>query len=335
MEGTFRNNDKRLHLYDFPMFSIFLDGAVDTKLFSPFLHKNKKEMQDIFLQAEKEIRLMGFPSMHANTVLSNLDPNVLGNAYGSTRAPKGERRQRFMNLSLKLVLESLVDDSHKKYLIETIVHEWSHLWMFNHGKNFYKAVEEYHEALTQSNMGNYINNNFKNKEMVEDIYKGMLVIQKNLMRRPTVNRQQVGFAVYELIRDQVGRYYRSNSNLISNDEIIMLAKQLGRVLLDSDPQELRSEFDKYNVANSLDEFIEYKLNLDIPNNRNIRNDLNDLVKFTGEYGLTNPDEVWATAIQKFKVLEPYHKKRILSLMQSREPRELPNRRAVKYKNSLN
>lgn len=58
--------------------------------------------------------------------------------------------------------------------------------------------------------------------------------------------------------------------------------------------------------------------------------LSDMVNFTGAYGLTDPDEAWATAIQGFFKLHPYHRQRILELMQERSPRELPNMRMQQH-----
>ena len=58
--------------------------------------------------------------------------------------------------------------------------------------------------------------------------------------------------------------------------------------------------------------------------------LSDMVNFTGAYGLTDPDEAWATALQKFFQLHPYHRQRILELMQVREPRKLPNMRMQRH-----
>ena len=58
--------------------------------------------------------------------------------------------------------------------------------------------------------------------------------------------------------------------------------------------------------------------------------LSDMVNFTGAYGLTDPDEAWATALQTFSKLHPYHRQRILELMQVREPRELPNMRMQRH-----
>lgn len=58
--------------------------------------------------------------------------------------------------------------------------------------------------------------------------------------------------------------------------------------------------------------------------------ISDLINFTGSYGLTNPDEAWATAIEKFESLHPYHRKRIFELMQTNEPRQLPNKRLQKH-----
>lgn len=74
----------------------------------------------------------------------------------------------------------------------------------------------------------------------------------------------------------------------------------------------------------------------LPNGSNDKTDartlqqLSDMVDFTGGYGLKSPDETWATAIDGFLSLAPYHRQRILSLMQIRGGRSIPNKRGQKY-----
>jgi hypothetical protein len=46
----------------------------------------------------------------------------------------------------------------------------------------------------------------------------------------------------------------------------------------------------------------------------IREVAKDLVKWSGSYGMSNDDELWATGVEDFLKLPKYHRQKIIQLM---------------------
>jgi hypothetical protein len=224
-EGKFRDSPKLIHKLDVPMFSIFLEQR-QGDYGDDFTWG---DISEAFKMAKKRINKMGLPSMHVNVVFKDYpedESHVGGKAHGNPEASPKYKKLKSISLSKKFLygLDNNYNVTMNK-LIPTIVHEWSHIWMFNNGKAFRNAIKQYHEALIMSNV------------------------------------------------------------------------------------------DKVKGATSGIERLQQ---------------LSDMVNFTGSYGLTDPDEAWATALQKFFQLHSYHRQRILELMQVRGPREIPNSRMQKH-----
>jgi hypothetical protein len=130
-EVKFRDMVKYEHIIDLPMFSIFVDKEVgkDVNLFKV----HTKYITKIFNGARNEIHRLGFPSMHSNVVFKNLLGAYVGYAIRKTKSMEIDTRYFF--------------GSDEKMVINTIVHEWAHLYMFNRSKDFKKAVMDYYTKI--------------------------------------------------------------------------------------------------------------------------------------------------------------------------------------------
>jgi hypothetical protein len=145
-EATFRKSKYVEHLADFPMFSVFVSKELLDKPHTPynmeFFRDIKDDIQAVCLNARDQILKIGFPTMHANLVIDNL--NDIQGAYtrNSGAAGQADPSRKYMKIHLNHMLK--FDDS----TVRVIAHEWAHLWMFNNSKAFKKSVEElYHQLL--------------------------------------------------------------------------------------------------------------------------------------------------------------------------------------------
>lgn len=139
LESPFRKRKTTEHLFDVPMFSIFLDKNV------PFSEKFKKQILDnlptlkkIFADARNQIHRLGFKSMHCNVNikdLSSLVNHITGTGIG------GQAYKTYMEIDLG----QLINPS--SYLATTIVHEWAHIWMSHNGNQFREAVCKLYDAI--------------------------------------------------------------------------------------------------------------------------------------------------------------------------------------------
>lgn len=154
-EAKFKNSSKYHHMFDVPMFSIFISQEFEeTDLKAKMKFRKTIEnmeyyfntIKDIFAKARNEIHRLGFPSIHANVVFANLSSNTnkitgkIGDVAGY--ATSG---QKFITIDIKYMIDF-------NQCVKIIVHEWAHLWMFNKSKAFKNAVlEEYKSLLKTSN----------------------------------------------------------------------------------------------------------------------------------------------------------------------------------------
>jgi len=139
-EARFRESKRVVHLYDLPMFSIFVkqDLLNDPNFIEEEINTlaNTKRVCNMFREARNIITKLGFPSMHANVLFEDLskDVNVHTNKVGEVGG-YAHRQGKYMSLDLSTLTTNL------------IVHEWAHLWMFNNTKSFKKAVREYYNSV--------------------------------------------------------------------------------------------------------------------------------------------------------------------------------------------
>lgn len=140
LESPFRKHKDIEHLFDVPMFSIFLDKNM------PYFEKFKKQILDnfpnikkSFANARNEIHKLGFKSMHCNVVikdLSSIENRVEGDGKvaGQASYPK-----------IDIDLEYMIKPS--DYLSTIIVHEWAHIRLFKNGKQFDAAVQKLYDSI--------------------------------------------------------------------------------------------------------------------------------------------------------------------------------------------
>jgi hypothetical protein len=138
-EAKFRKSKYNTHYKDFPMFSLFYENDLSSRLgiseeeLRNTLDTNLPKITEILGNAKNEIGRMGFPSMHANVVLSDLskikNPNT-GGSVGGIALPS----RRYMKLDYKNFMGLNL------FSKELVVHEWAHLWMMGNSKAFREAI---------------------------------------------------------------------------------------------------------------------------------------------------------------------------------------------------
>lgn len=321
-EGKFRDSLSLDHLADVPMFSIFKDKGIEID--DVTLH----DVMEAFKLAKKRINKMGFSSMHVNAVFRTYDPvkerNVLGMAQGNPEAGRSFKKLKSISLSSKHLKQ--LDTNYAiafKKLVNTIVHEWGHIWMFNNGRTFRNAVKQYHEALVHSNIDK-INLDYGDPiKVMKGIYDHLIYTTlPNLSKRPK-KLAIVQDNVQNILLDKLeafGKYAWA----IDMDLIKRYANRIGTILVHdaNNPSKAYRQLRALNMEKVFgDEIRKQAQYVALKKDPNVRQQLSDMVNFTGAYGLSNPDETWATALESFFKLDPYHRKRIFELMQTRpEPR---------------
>ena len=138
-ENRFRQRKNQTHIIDLPMFSAFVgENALDS--YSQNENEYKENLKKACAEARNKIHKLGFSSMHANILIKDLSDNVNQNTGGGV-AGLAYRKGKYMAVDKKYVEVS------SNYLVNIIVHEWAHLWMFNNSKQFKRAVYEYYKLL--------------------------------------------------------------------------------------------------------------------------------------------------------------------------------------------
>ena len=138
-EAKFRKSKKVAHLADVPMFSIFVDADIVHRI--PHKETFINNITEGCKAARKRITKMGFPAMKTNIVIKDLAKRKNQNTGGGV-AGYAQRKGNYMAIDGKYTAEN----NHEE-LVDIIVHEWAHLWMFNNSKGFKKAIMDYYQLL--------------------------------------------------------------------------------------------------------------------------------------------------------------------------------------------
>jgi len=331
-EGRFRESPKLIHKLDVPMFSIFLDSwDADNSDETTW-----GDVSEAFKIAKKKINKMGFPSMHTNVVFKDYGPKeltTLGKAHGNPESSPKHKKLKSISLSKKLLhgLENNYSVIMNK-LILTIVHEWAHVWMFNNGKEFRNAVKQYHEALTQSNIDK-IPYKYEDPDRIFQTFYNRLYsqTQNTYTKKQNIKLVNIQNNVENILLDVLNDF-GMYALAIDSEIIKKYANTIGKIVYNNltIPNEIPKQIEALNLEKVFGDIVKNETQRRIMKRDDVRKQLSDLVNFTGAYGLKDPDETWATALEKFNALHPYHRQRIFELMQVRGPREIPNSRMQKH-----
>lgn len=331
-EGRFRDSNKLTHIMDVPMFSIFTEPKYGEYINSSEINSNLKTALEV---AKTRIQKMGFPSMHVNVVFQDT-PGAFGVASGNPEARKHSLRHIDMN---RRFLDHLLFANHRgldKYnpdqMISTLVHEWGHIWMYNNGQKFRNAVKQYHEALTHSNIDKVPHRYEDPIRIFQDFYNRLgYQIQNNYLKKQNVKLINIQDNIETFLLDVLNAF-GMYALAIDRGVIKKYSNIIGEIVFNNlqTPHEILKQIRELDLEKVFGNIVKQETQRSLLKKTDICKQLSDMVNFTGAYGLKNPDETWATAIQKFGTLDPYHRKRILELMQVRGPREAPNKRMQKH-----
>jgi hypothetical protein len=344
-EGRFKHSPKVVHVMDLPMFSIFLEKQ-DSKELSETLHYVSDQVIDAFQLSKKRIDKMGFPSMHVNVLFKDTSEvsvsnsgetgKVGGYATGNPKADKHYKKVKSIAIN-KDYLGLLETDFTGRIIIElikVIVHEWAHIWMFNNGKAFRDAIIQYREAMVYSNIDKipYPYYDKEPKEIFTKFRKYLMSLYYHIKNNPPQNLEG-------MISTSLKRYVSKlgmKSVMIDPWQIRKITDELMSVFeSDLSYEEVENFIEKMNMDKFFGNTIKDTIQPQLIKRKEVRDKLAKMAKFTRAYGLLDEDETWATAVEEFFTLDPYHRKRILELMQVKGQRELPNRRMQKHLNMVN
>ncbi len=162
-ENRFRQRKNQTHIIDLPMFSVFV-GENALESYSQNENEYKENLKKACAEARNKIHKLGFPSMHANILIKDLSDKVNKNTGGGVPG-LARRKGKYMEVDKKYAEVS------SDYLVNIIVHEWAHLWMFNNSNQFKQAVKQYYNLIrdysiesytSQSNAYDYLNADYPN-----------------------------------------------------------------------------------------------------------------------------------------------------------------------------
>ncbi len=120
---------------DVPMFSIYINPKLDPAEADRLVYSRLDEIKKIFADAKYAINKMGFPSMHANVLISKHSEDYIHSTGTIGAAGYAHRGLKYMSLD-----RESID-------VDVIVHEWAHLWMMNNSKKFKAAIIELYNKL--------------------------------------------------------------------------------------------------------------------------------------------------------------------------------------------
>lgn len=332
-EGKFKDSNKIIKLGDYPMFTVYIKKGDNISSDIMSYKKYEKFMKEVFTISRDEIYKMGFSKMHSN-VLFDETPGDYGKAQGRTDTKIGSKKLKTILLNKKFLRTDLSGRTGYNWdqLVPTIVHEWAHLWMFNNGKEFRDAVKQYHEALVHSNIDKIPLNTANPFTTMQLFYDRVLhQIQNQYIKKQNIKISNIQDNIHNILLDVLGKF-GNWAYLIDNEIIKKYSNTIGKIIYNSlnDPYSIGPQIKALNLEKVFGDIVKYGTQDQISKNESVRKKLSDMVKYTGAYGLKNPDETWATALEKFQELDPYHRKRIFELMQINEPRQLPNKRMQKH-----
>lgn len=151
-EAKFRNSKYLQHIMDVPMFSVFINNE-DTKTEDAFVldksgpttlaadvKTNHAIVRDVLSASRKEIGKMGFASMHANIVIKDLS-NERNQITGGGIGGWAHRSRKYMTVDTGVMLDYF------QGAVNTVVHEWAHLYLFNNSKAFKNAVKSLYKDV--------------------------------------------------------------------------------------------------------------------------------------------------------------------------------------------
>ena len=144
LEGKFKNRKNQIHLFDAPMFSVYIgDGVSKKDLYN--IKRGEKRIKAAFEKARQQIHSMGFGSIHANVLIKDLSNHPNQNTGAVGVGGLAYRKGKYMEIG-----SSQFSSTNTDYLVRIIVHEWAHLWMFNNSKEFKNSVNTLYNRLVSS-----------------------------------------------------------------------------------------------------------------------------------------------------------------------------------------
>lgn len=320
-EAKFSEHSKNVREMDLPMFTVYVseDLYIYDKDFRLYMEMAHDLLKSAFAEARKRISKMGFPSMHANVIFENYSINgmetSLGYAMGNPRKSTTRRHQlsKYMSLNHRLIYGILTnEDKYMEPLINTIVHEWAHLWMFNYGRRLSSAVQKLYDNIRDS-QEDILMTSMMGKDFEKDYNDLMKYIHQ--FGIVAIGKGRLDVARFYDLFDSFEKKYNIPSFQLGNIKS-EIKYELQQLVGTKDFNTWNSYIDQLDLKSTFDRIYQTSLMLSgLTGNKNAWDEkLADMVKWSRGYGMKNIDELWATGVEDFSKLPKEHQKRILALM---------------------
>ena len=334
LEAKFKDLDINVPLATVPMFKIFADKKWWDNKGNRFLWASVEEyVLECFNEARNEILSIGFRAMKANVVFRPVKEDIrLGNdrsektvgyAIGDPNKKKQLPGKRYETRHMGLGTHNLVNIAYdpEEYVGDfknTIVHEWAHLWMYNNGRDFIKAVKEYYDLIYYANEDKIVALNYKG-----DFDKAIAEFVKDIVQSTNYKVHNNAFNIRGGLREDLndlvkGMDVNSVSSARRNAEQVIFSKMVELAKIKATPDVVKKVlFDTVHKELDLKNTLErIKKDDIIPNmpKKTLDKHLKELGVWVNEYGMKNSSEPWATGIEHFLELHPLHQGKILELM---------------------
>ena len=331
-----------MHLVDLPMFSWFAHANMENVEFD--MAATLPKLKQISLEAQKRLGKIGFPSMHVNVVIKEIKEEHPMAGYGVVPAEamgapgaKGQPRDiKYINVNHDLIRDYGNGDSGlDEYVVNMLVHEWAHVYMFNKPKQFAQAVTQlfnqaknltYEQLLempaprfnllkleidrkaAQEGFSKVVNDG------CESIWNSHESIQ---LRKSKAGLMQIAKQFFQLYSQYLVDMFTANKRRVgklAKADITKAAKTLTNQHITSNIKTpnlgLHIPFRVISALIAADDFRRQ----DTLENDNMRHFATHVSEWPTDYGLFDSDEFWATAMEFFFQLPPNYQKQIIKLI---------------------
>lgn len=327
-ESKFSQRKDVIPLFNFPMFSVYFKPPKNFPLNDDIINRFKNIepiLKDAFAKARNQITHIGFPSMHVNVIFENyknlkwVEPSTAGYAVGNPRkktqtSSKEIKQSRHISLNLGYLMGLEKDsNTYSESLIKTIVHEWSHVWMYNYGKRLSTAMKRFYDNIMDSQEDAIYNPKLKLlRKKIEEFKPSIFnIFSNNIDIRKTIDiidRKLTNFATHMDIPEK-SLFYISNE--IMEELNTIYSKNMTTIQKN---QLWNSFIEQLDIYGAIQDVVKTDMYFDMVQSGQWDEKISDAIQWSRSYGMKNIDELWATGIDAFSKLPKEHQKRIIQLM---------------------
>jgi hypothetical protein len=311
-------------IYDSLWFKFYIDNSIK-------LNKSqKKDILDKSQQISKEtfnhLSKIGFSKEKRNVILKDFSKtkNVITGEIGGT-AGNAMLFEGYIHIDINQILNNSVD-----LIYPILVHEWAHLWMQNKSKALKSDIEDLYNLFVEYSKESKDIKSIKfldiikNPKQVYDLYNNEAIETYKKYIQIALNQifQNRDLDSEEVIKELIKKFgeikspksdiFIKNKNFIESMITYLNNQKRLYTSINFEPLALGIA---YLIFKHKSAYYLSRNRLSTPKSEFARDEANKLVRWISSYGMADPLELWATAIQYFDELPSDHKKRIVEIIQ--------------------